>query len=121
MEIFSVELAGVPVEIRCRYQENITFLREYLTEKEPLFTVAPGEEDLLRMQGDFDRMDRAEGIPPHRRGRFQEKKIAHKEERIQSAELRQKIEHCKILTGKRVQEVSDWGEKQLDQRHCTGL
>ena len=51
MEIFSVELAGVPVEIRCRYQENITFLREYLTEKEPLFTVAPGEEDLLRMQG----------------------------------------------------------------------
>ena len=68
MEIFSVELAGVPVEIRCRYQENITFLREYLTEKEPLFTVAPGEEDLLRMQGDFDRMDRAEGIPPHRRG-----------------------------------------------------
>ena len=68
MEIFSVELAGVPVEIRCRYQDNKTLLREYLTEKEPLFTVAPGEEDLLRMQGDFDRMDRAEGIPPHRRG-----------------------------------------------------
>jgi len=40
VEIFSVELAGVPVEIRCRYQENITFLREYLTEKEPLFTVS---------------------------------------------------------------------------------
>ena len=68
MEIFSVELAGVPVEIRCRYQENRLFLRDYLTEKEPLFSVAPGEEDLLRTQGDFDRMDGAEGIPPHRRG-----------------------------------------------------
>ena len=68
MEIFSVELAGVPVEIRCRYQENKTLLREYLTEKEPLFSIAPGEEDLLRTQENFDRMDRAEGIPPHRRG-----------------------------------------------------
>jgi len=68
VEIFSVELAGVPVEIRCRYQENITFLREYLTEKEPLFSIVPGEEDLLRTQENFDRMDRAEGIPPHRRG-----------------------------------------------------
>ena len=74
MEIFSVELAGVPVEIRCRYQENITFLREYLTKKEPLFSIVPGEEDLLRTQENFDRMDRAEGIPPHRRGRFQEKR-----------------------------------------------
>jgi len=74
VEIFSVELAGVPVEIRCRYQENRIFLLDYLSEKEPLFSVAPGEEDLLRTQGDFDRMDRAEGIPPHRRGRFQEKR-----------------------------------------------
>lgn len=67
MEIFSVELAGVPVEIRCRYQENRIFLREYLTEKEPFFSIVPGEEDLLRTQENFDRMDRAEGIPPHRR------------------------------------------------------
>ena len=66
--MFSVELAGVPVEIRCRYQENRTFLLDYLSEKEPLFSVAPGEEDLLRTQENFDRMDRAEGISPHRRG-----------------------------------------------------
>ena len=39
-----------------------------MTEKEPLFSVAPGEEDLLRTQENFDRMDRAEGILPHWRG-----------------------------------------------------
>ena len=36
---FTVELAGIPIEIRCSYEENRTFLQDYLTENAPLFTV----------------------------------------------------------------------------------
>ena len=37
---FTAELAGVPVEIRCRYEENRAFLRDYRTEKAPVLTFA---------------------------------------------------------------------------------
>ena len=67
MEDFCVALAGVPVRIRCRFEGNKAFLSDYVTDGEPLFTVEPTEDDLLRMQADFDRMDEAEGIPRHRR------------------------------------------------------
>ena len=67
MEDFCVELAGVACRIRCRFEENRTFFREYETGGKPLFTVEPGTEDLERMQADFYRMDEAEGIPKHRR------------------------------------------------------
>lgn len=67
METFCIELAGVPVRIYCRYAENRAFLRAYLTDKAPAFTVAPSEDDLRRMQESFDGMDEAEGIPKHRR------------------------------------------------------
>ena len=67
MEGFCVALAGVPVRIRCRFEGNKAFLSDYVTDGEPLFTVEPTEDDLLRMQADFDRMDEAEGIPRHRR------------------------------------------------------
>ena len=67
MEEFCVELAGVAAEVRCRYAGNRTFLSDYITNKEPLFTVTPSTEDLEQMQADLDRMDEAEGIPRHRR------------------------------------------------------
>lgn len=67
MEDFCVALAGVPVRVRCRFEGNKAFLADYATDREPLFTVEPTEDDLLRMQADFDRMDEAEGIPKHRR------------------------------------------------------
>ena len=63
---FTIELAGVPAEVRCRFEENREFLRDYFTEKEPLFTVEPAEEDLLQIQQDFDRTDEAEGRVKHR-------------------------------------------------------
>ena len=53
--------------IQCRFPENQEFFRDYFTDKPPQFTVAPSEDDLRRMQADFDRMDTAEGILPHRR------------------------------------------------------
>ena len=78
MEEFQIELAGVPVRIRCRYPGNREFFRGYFTEKEPLFTAEPSEGDLARMQSDFDRMDREEGRPERRRDKsFLENNALH--------------------------------------------
>lgn len=63
MEAFRIEIAGVPVAVRCRFRVNQDFFHDYFTEKEPLFTIEPSAADLRRMQADFDRMDEAEGIP----------------------------------------------------------
>lgn len=65
MEEFVIELAGVPVRIRCRFQENRGFFQEYLSDKEPLFTVEPSRDDLLKMQADFDRTAQIEGHSTH--------------------------------------------------------
>ena len=67
MEAFKIEMAGVPVAVRCRFHENQAFFHDYFTELEPLFTVEPTEADLTQMQADYDRMDEMEGIPKHRR------------------------------------------------------
>ena len=67
MEEFNISLAGVPLRIRCRFEENREFLADYITDLEPLFTVEPVEEDLSRIQADFDRTDEAEGHPKRRR------------------------------------------------------
>ena len=63
MEDFVVELAGIPCRIKCTYPENRAFLKDYLSDRPPLFTVDPSEEDLVKMQRDFDLMNEAEGIP----------------------------------------------------------
>ncbi len=43
---FTVELAGVAVQIRCRYEENRNFLSDYLSDREPVFSIEPSEKDL---------------------------------------------------------------------------
>lgn len=65
MERFTIEIAKTPAEIVCRYEENRAFLRDYLTDKAPLFTIEPTDDDLRRMQAEFDRMAEAEGDTPH--------------------------------------------------------
>ena len=67
VEDFCIELAEVPARIRCRFADSKRFLRQYISEREPLFTVEPTAEDLQRTQAGFDRMDEAEGIPPRQR------------------------------------------------------
>lgn len=67
MEAFCVELAGVPIGVRCRHADTVTFLREYRTEREPAFTLEPGPADLEQAQAEADRQDEAEGREPHRR------------------------------------------------------
>ena len=42
---FTVEIAGIPAEIRCRYPETKSDMEEFLSVKEPCFSVWPSEED----------------------------------------------------------------------------
>lgn len=67
METFTIEIAGVPVGIKCRFEVNRYFLREYMTCKEPLFTIEPKAEDLEQMQETWDRINETRGFPRHRR------------------------------------------------------
>lgn len=43
---FTVELAGIPVGISCRYAENRVFFKDYITDKAPAFTVCPADDDM---------------------------------------------------------------------------
>ena len=61
MTEFKVELADVPIGIRCRHEVNKTFLRKYLTEKTPLFSIEPTDADLRRSQEEFEILDETSG------------------------------------------------------------
>ena len=64
---FTVALANVPIRISCRHEENKAFLRDYLTDKEPVFTIEPTEDDLARIQQGLDRIAEAERNPKEQR------------------------------------------------------
>ena len=59
--VFNIELAGVPVEIKCRHPYNKIFLQDYLTDKEPLFTVEPSQADLDKILKEFEATAQSEG------------------------------------------------------------
>ena len=59
-----IELAGVPAEVICQHPQNEAFLREYRTDREPLFRVEPTAADLERMGRGMDRIARRDGAPP---------------------------------------------------------
>ena len=42
---FTVEIAGIPIEICCRYPETKAYMNDFLSEKKPFFTVEPTEEE----------------------------------------------------------------------------
>lgn len=67
MKEFCAELAGVAFRITCAYPETRLLLRDYLTQRAPLFDLAPREADLQRAQAEADRQDTAEGRSPHKR------------------------------------------------------
>ena len=59
-----VELAGVPFEVKCRFPENEAFLKDYETDKAPLFLIAPTDEDLAASQAAYDRFAEERGKTP---------------------------------------------------------
>ena len=62
MTTFTAELAGVPVQVKCRFEENRDFLADYLTDREPKAAVEPSEEDMRRMRLEMDRMAERQGF-----------------------------------------------------------
>ena len=61
MNAVTIEIAGIPAEIRCRYPENVRFFLDYATDKPPLFTLEATDEDIAQTRADYVRMDDARG------------------------------------------------------------
>lgn len=64
MTEFTVKLAGVPVRIRAIHRQMKDFLREYLSEEEPEFSLEIFPEDLLREREKDAQTRAAEGRAP---------------------------------------------------------
>lgn len=47
---FTVEIAGIPVEIRCRHGENREFMKDYLSDRDPAFVVDPTDEEIANLR-----------------------------------------------------------------------
>lgn len=47
---FTVEIAGVAAEICCRYPETKAYMEDFLSDRDPCFTVQPSEEDFETIQ-----------------------------------------------------------------------
>ena len=58
---FTAALADVPFTVSCRFPQNKSFFADYLSDGEPRFSVAPGEDDLLAAKESYLRTMRAEG------------------------------------------------------------
>ena len=63
MEDFNIELAGIPLNVKCKYVENKNFFTDYYTDKTPEFTIEPNDELIRSVQTDFDHMNAAEEQP----------------------------------------------------------
>ena len=63
MEDFNIELAGVPLRVKCKYKENKSFFDGYFTTKEPVFSVEPDEKNIIDVQADFNILNESEGNP----------------------------------------------------------
>ncbi len=57
-----VEIAEVPFLIRCRFEGFRTFFRNYLSEKEPRFTIEPTDADLENVDENLDRTEAEDGL-----------------------------------------------------------
>ncbi|MBR3475043.1 MAG: hypothetical protein IKH34_08265 [Oscillospiraceae bacterium] len=64
MTEFTVKLAGVPVRIRAIHRQMRDFLRDYLSEDEPLFAVEMEQADIDRERVLGAENRAAEGLPP---------------------------------------------------------
>lgn len=59
--VFVIEIAGVPIEIRCSYALNKSFFEDYLSDSEPVITIEPESGDLDRIRESFNSAADAEG------------------------------------------------------------
>ncbi len=50
MDVFNVEMAGLPMEIKSRYEYCRWFCRDYLTDREPVFSVYAADDTLAYLR-----------------------------------------------------------------------
>ncbi len=62
MNVFTAELAGIAVQIRCRFEKNREFLSDYLSEREPVLFIEPTEKDLEQIRVRLLRQAEKDGI-----------------------------------------------------------
>ena len=78
MNAVTIEIAGIPAEIRCRYPGNVRFFSEYVTDKAPMFTVEVTDEHIEQARANYARMDDARGWKRlHREDAFLENNAIH--------------------------------------------
>ena len=63
---FTASLADVPIRITCRHRENMDFLLDYLTAREPSFSIEPTQDDLARIRQGLERMAEQDGSQEQR-------------------------------------------------------
>ena len=61
MEKIAVKLAGIPLEICCRYPANVAFFKEYVTTEAPRFRLEVGEEDMALATEQLSRQAQLDG------------------------------------------------------------
>lgn len=59
--VFRIEVADIPIEIHSKFRVRAKFFQNYLTRKEPLFTIRPQERDIQSIQNRLKLLDSTEG------------------------------------------------------------
>lgn len=62
MEDFNIELAGIPLRIKCKHKKNRDFFEGYFTDKAPEFTIESTDAFIRSVHTDFDHMNDTEGL-----------------------------------------------------------
>ncbi len=44
--VFNIKIAGIPIRVRCRHQENCDFFHSYVTDEEAALELEAGDEDI---------------------------------------------------------------------------
>ena len=46
--MITIKIAGIPIGLECRYEYTKEYVKDYLTDEEPIFTVSASDEDIER-------------------------------------------------------------------------
>lgn len=60
---FTVEIAGMPIGVRCKHRANMLYFKRWAADLAPAFIVEPRESDLSRIRSGLDTACRDEGLP----------------------------------------------------------
>lgn len=65
MQSFNINIAGIPVGIRCIFASTKEFCRDFLTRETPAFEIEITAEDIQRERDSAGKQDSSDGAGPH--------------------------------------------------------